>query len=599
MRSHLLCLLAVFLPTAGLAQDGIRIDEVGLHDYYSSAVPTPVRIHISTPARAQSIQLEFKISSGSTNPQSGLWRVDQFSKQAEVRPGESIDVEVPLFVAWAEQLVLDVAATDATGQKIGQTTQNLKSLVHIGGTESLIAVYCKHEKYCQDAQSQITFSGTDEERSKKNKEFKFVTLQKPRQHWWAYGAAHALVLAGPISDLTSEGRKALEYYLRGGGTLVLLEEETADGNFLAAYRTRAPGADPVVVGRGRLYCLPSLQSGRLGKVFTGNVLKQFAYTVRSFPVESGVDAILSRVGVSFSFPRLPWLMIWLAVYILIVGLANFTLLRRLRKLEWGWATIFVVALLFAAGIYVSSSTRRPKNFTLDDLAVYWMDGHSSVALGDFGLRVSSPQRRQIAVSVSDNVVLDAPERFRAQGSSSVNIASEITDKRRIEAGWQVQLGPPLEIKLRMLRWSLKDLELEGFREFSGSVHWTSATRLKNDTGQRFREGIYLDFKANKKYVISSMAPGEEIDLTGMPAEVIWIKDKEESRREQLENVRFARQPKNGPFSVAELPYSGFQFGPARRVFVGLSDERALGAKLQGVEFNQRSFALTVVSLDEP
>jgi hypothetical protein len=67
----------------------------------------------------------------------------------------------------------------------------------------------------------------------------------------------------------------------------------------------------------------------------------------------------------------------------------------------------------------------------------------------------------------------------------------------------------------MRRWSLKDYYVEGFHEFSGTVHWTSATLLKNDTGQEFSQGLLMDFKANQVYVLAALAPGEEIDLASI------------------------------------------------------------------------------------
>src|SRR5204863_2126640 len=82
------------------------------------------------------------------------------------------------------------------------------------------------------------------------------------------------VLAGSISSVIAEQGKALEYYLRSGGTLVFLEKEVANTGFLAAYRQGPPRPEPVVVGRGRLYRLPSLEANGLGKVFRPNPLSQ-------------------------------------------------------------------------------------------------------------------------------------------------------------------------------------------------------------------------------------------------------------------------------------------------------------------------------------
>ena len=52
----------------------------------------------------------------------------------------------------------------------------------------------------------------------------------------------------------------------------------------------------------------------------------------------------------------------------------------MKKLEWGWVTVCVLAALFAGGFYISGSARRPKNFTLDDATIYLMDDRSPLAV---------------------------------------------------------------------------------------------------------------------------------------------------------------------------------------------------------------------------
>ncbi len=59
--------------------------------------------------------------------------------------------------------------------------------------------------------------------------------------------------------------KRLEYFLRSGGTLVLVEKEVANPKFLSAYPA---GTDFVRVGRGKLYRIPSLESKLLTNLFS-------------------------------------------------------------------------------------------------------------------------------------------------------------------------------------------------------------------------------------------------------------------------------------------------------------------------------------------
>ena len=310
-----------------------------------------------------------------------------------------------------------------------------------------------------------------------------------------------------------------------------------------------------------------------------------------------VHDVLSRVGISFTFPRLGWLLTWTSLYIVAIGVVNFAILRRMDKLEWGWITVCITALMFAGGLYSTSSSRRPKDFTLDDVRAYWMDGSSPAAFQQIGIRVSSPERAQFGLSINDDVIL-APSDSQAFESPGVDIGTEMTGRPRLEPGWQIELGPPLQMQLGMLRWSFKDLYFEGIRELPGTVHWTSGSRLRNDTGQIFREAIYLDFPKNEELIVHGLAPGKELDLANLtPKEIYGDKKKGTVGRIQLNQM--PQQPRKGPLSVEEVPYLGINLGPGRQVFVGLRDVPESNVKLSVAENMRQSISLTIVCLDRP
>lgn len=235
--------------------------------------------------------------------------------------------------------------------------------------------------------------------------------------------------------------------------------------------------------------------------------------------------LLRRTGVSFKFPRLRWLIIWLAIYLLMVAPINFAILRRLKRLEWGWTTICALAVVFAAGFYLSAAARRPQNYTVDNATIYWMDGRSPVALEDVGVRVSAPSRGEVRLAVNDDVVV-LPGALRSADEPEVEIGADMLNKARMLQGWNIEMGSPAVVQMPMLRWSYEDLSFQGFHRFSGTVHWTSQTKLKNETGVAFREAMLFDFSANKQYVLPAMAPGQEIDLAEMKFADIWTPQRE-------------------------------------------------------------------------
>jgi hypothetical protein len=601
LASHaaFLCLLALFSPRPAYSQDSLRIDSIGLGNYYSYSGPTLVRVHVPATPRAQTIQLEFIVRSGNNDRHREINRTDRFVERFEAAPGQPLEIAAPILISQAAWHVLTVSAYAADGQMIGRLNRDLKDLAFLENSQYLVAIYCTNNAACRAVQSQIAFGEGGEASSQKNRNLRMITFSEARPAWWAYSPAATVVLAGPISGFSTSEREALENFTRGGGVLTLLEEEAADKAFLAAYRQGPANAAPIPVGRGHLVRIQSTASNQLVPsiiVWTGYSVGREAPRL---PLDFSSDPLLNRIGVSFTFPQLRWLLIWLTIYLLAVGPFNFAILRRLKRLEWGWASVCLLAVLFTAGFYLSSSSRRPRNYTLDNATVYSLDDRSPVAVEHIGLRVSAPGRGDVQLSVNDGAIVVPSVRGPELGSDStgVEIGADMTDKAHVQQGWDLELGPRTIVRAPMLRWSFQDWGFEGFRKFAGTVHWTSTTKLKNDTGVTFREAMYFDFNANKEYPLSQVAAGEEIDLTSRISSEIWA-------RETLPNnvtadVLVNRQSRGtGGFSIAEAPSWSLYVPKAGQVFAGVSDQPISTAELQPLAVNRSAMAVTIVYLSE-
>jgi hypothetical protein len=204
----------------------------------------------------------------------GPTRIDHFSEKVSVKPGEQNQIVVPLLL-WPSGIgrsTLEVEVTDGAGHRIGSSSVNLDSPTRLT-TGSLIAIFCTNRGLCDEAQSQISFSGSEEDVSAKNQSLKFVALQGPRDSYVDYSAAKVVVIASALSGWTTEQRFAVEEYARAGGTVMLLENECADRGFLAAYRS-GTGSGPIHIGRGKLYRIASLPTKQLGGWFAGKNWKE-------------------------------------------------------------------------------------------------------------------------------------------------------------------------------------------------------------------------------------------------------------------------------------------------------------------------------------
>jgi hypothetical protein len=194
-----------------------------------------------------------------------------------------------------------------------------------------------------------------------------------------------------MAERTAAQRNALEGFRRRGWRLTLLEPEIADGSFLLTYREwEAPHNGERVV-TGTVVRASELGANVLGDAFAGpNLLAVLAHFQPYGMTGNQTAWFFRRFATAFDFPRLRWVLIWLAAYTVIIGAVNFAVLRRLHRLEFGWISMCVLALLFAGGFYYSSASRRPKNFHLDNLATYYLDGRSPWAAADYNL--GSPPR---------------------------------------------------------------------------------------------------------------------------------------------------------------------------------------------------------------
>jgi hypothetical protein len=575
MRRPLLSAAFVFLVAASLIADSnLTIIDVGLHGYVAN--PSAVRLIVRNPSpEAQTIRLEVTASTENNI-------TNTISTDLTLSGGELRKLELPILMPPGVNIVTANAtaggAVFAHDKHEGMLRQS-----------NLIVLMCSSDSLCKTVQSQIQFSGTIEERVDKNRQIVFEIVNDPRDHWWAYSGVRAIVLATPMAEFTPAQHSALEGFLRRGGNLILLEDRIADPNFLSPYRQGPTSPAGEQVGKGRLVRV-SGGANDLGDVFTRQHLLGVLTQIPTWNPNQ-TNWLGGRFATAFDFPRLRWILIWLAVYTLVIGVLNFAVLRRLRRLELGWISVCALALLFAAGFYLSSASRRPKSFRLDNLATYYLDSRSPLGVADYSLRVSSPDRRDVLVSVADPAVFTtatfAEEETNGQIWAEMN-RQGIQERRYSD----IRLGPPSQVELSMLKWSFHDLNLEGMHEFSGTVRLVAPKRLRNDTGRHFDEAVYLDYGSNALYTLPTLAPGGEISLDTITPKPIYTKD----GTFQTWNIP------NGDYSKQTLQQAAatvaLSFVPAGRVFVGLSDGPGLPVELN-VPHQESVHSLIVVAVEQP
>jgi hypothetical protein len=183
MRRALVCTGFVLVLAALLMADAnLRITDVGLHGYSGS--PSAVRLIVRNPSsQAQAIHLRLAASNGN-------FVADSVTAEVELSGGEQRELELPLLIQPGKTII--TADASVAGAGLGHDSYG-KSLRQ----GNLIVMMCANDSVCKAAQAQIQFSGTIEERADKNRQVIFEMVTDPRDHWWAYSASHAIVLAMP------------------------------------------------------------------------------------------------------------------------------------------------------------------------------------------------------------------------------------------------------------------------------------------------------------------------------------------------------------------------------------------------------------------
>ena len=494
------------LAVAAWADGNVRIVQVGLNGHCVSRGECSVLAEVSNPyPKPLDVELQVGV----------VWL--QAAERFDVRQTyihhltlaarESREIEAP-FRAYDGAWALDLTVRLPGGSILGHDRQEIAS-----GRHYLVGVLCREEALSKVIQAQIELSGSAQDRIEKNNGLELAGQLRPRSQWWAYAGASTIVVAIPTGPLSGEERSALEWFARSGRNLVLLEEELADPTFLAEYRQGPPAQDGVSIGGGRLFRILRLSDQALEGWFSrqGEDLGVLERASGAVQPGAGLNRAIQHAA-AFPFPSWRELLAWLSTYVLLVGVVNFGIRRRLRRREWGWLTVAGVALLFVFALYRVAAHRGPQQVMVDYGAHHYMDSRSNRAFTSYGLRVSVPRKQELILKSPANALLSTELR-REHRFSTVQLGRQLTrgwDSNAPE-GWDPL--PNSEMVIPTQGRTNRHLSFLGTTTFPGTVHETARGRLRNDTGQRFVNAIFVDTVQMRIWPLGEVAPGAEIDLS--------------------------------------------------------------------------------------
>lgn len=569
---YLACLL-FFAALSSAAE--VHIREVGLQGYLAYSGPEQLRVEVSNP---------------SASPDSFVLRVSQ--EKNFRHDAIHLDYKVDLQGHESRLLVLPILFGNDAKITVEQITSGGKVIskdednAFVVGSE-LVAVVCAAPAICSAVSDAIRSAATVQEQNVRERNLKIVSLTEPPREWFAYTPVNTLIVAGPVNDQSA--RDAIENFTRFGGRLIIAADQ-APRDFLAAYRM--PDTRMVTVGDGTLRTVNSATGQQLHQLFTPekNASRNVNLTNLVISSEIGSSTLLQWVGKQFVFPRLRWLIGWMVAYILLIGLLNFFVLRRIGKVELGWLTVPAIAIIFAMLFYLMSAHGKMKHFSLDQATVCYMDDKSPVGVAEHSFRVASPQVRDLVFQMpSSAVVFSAGQDplFRASDAATIwdDNGSRQTKLR------EMVVDSAQHVPLEMLRFSFRDLDFRSVHQFPGTVVMKNDT-LTNNTGQDFSQAVLINFSNGQLYDLGPLRAGEKIQPFAKPADNLRRFD----RRLRSFSPEY-HMP--GAFKLREFVQSDNFSSHASQnfTFIGFTEQPLLAGRLEGIAPDTETYTLFNVTLE--
>lgn len=125
-------------------------------------------------------------------------------------------------------------------------------------------------------------------------------------------------------------------------------------------------------------------------------------------------------------PSFGILLLFICLYIVLIGPVNFFVLRRLQRAEWAWGTIPLIVLLFVAGTYGVSVLIRGTRYQAMQVSIVQSFEQQSQGQASAFLGIYSPHRTSYTLSFPPDVLISRENLF---GDQDQNLAVTWSDTR--------------------------------------------------------------------------------------------------------------------------------------------------------------------------
>ncbi len=208
--------------------------------------------------------------------------------------------------------------------------------------------------------------------------------------------SYLVVPAAAMSEIDSASIETIRYWVERGGRLIgsasnvgRVADPAGGSSFLAA------DAVGMALGAGEVTAVndfDALEPAAWGDLLRAVPQPGIVRIQQQGDSSSLVGAALA--GRSASVPALPWLLLGILLFVVLVGPVNFIVLRAFGRPEWAWLTVPVLSAVFVAGFWmVGRSQLQP--FTVTHTSVVVESSRGAVGRSAFVLQVESGGEHEV------------------------------------------------------------------------------------------------------------------------------------------------------------------------------------------------------------
>jgi hypothetical protein len=298
-------------------------------------------------------------------------------------------------------------------------------------------------------------------------------------------------------------------------------------------------------------------------------------------------------------PSINWLMVLLCVYIALIGPINYLVLRRLKRLAWGWLTIPTLTMLFSVGAFAFAYGTRGGEVIVNQLSILTLGSRATSSMQTY-VGVFSPERTSYTLNVSGRALI-APLTVEGapfgRGGMPLALGAELVQ------------GEPAQVRgVQVDQWAMQGFQTEslvpdGWRIESNLTFEGDRVRgtLVNRMGETLM-GVVL-VNGNRYVKLNELLPNQTMTLDHVMSTAAFSSFPYYLYEDDFRNAGPTGMPSREAQVRQQLlnsyyqSYSGPPQPPTRPTLVGWLKTSPLAVQVVGARWTTQQMSMVVAALN--